>query len=286
MLRTKTKLAIARRLNTATLVTRKMVGRGSDVRARRGGINWELDLNEGIDLAIYWGLYQKIPPRFIRTTVHPASLIVDVGANIGAHALHFACAMQTDGHVIAIEPTDYAFQKLVANVAINPSLRSHITPIHAALGDGAGDDLTDAFYSRWPLKHRDKSYHPEHGGKFEAASGAEYTTLDALVDKLCKKQNASSKIDMIKVDVDGNELSVLKGALRTLSSDRPVLLVEIAPHVQDEVAGRFEALLRLFGDLRYHLENAASGAALPLEASELRRIITFGASIDVVARPL
>jgi hypothetical protein len=87
------------------------------------------------------------------------------------------------------------------------------------------------------------------------------------------------------MDVDGNELQVLKGARATLTTDRPLMLIEITPHVQDEIPRRFEAMMEVLTSLEYKLEDADTGRPLPDSCAELRRLITFGASIDAVARP-
>jgi hypothetical protein len=67
-------------------------------RVRRDGISWDLDLREGIDLYIYlagrfeWGL-----SRILTSLVRPGDTVVDVGANVGAHALPLARAAGAEG---------------------------------------------------------------------------------------------------------------------------------------------------------------------------------------------
>ena len=60
MLSTKSKIRIARALNVAITGARSAVGLDATAEVRRFGLNWRLDLNEGIDLAIYLGRYQNI----------------------------------------------------------------------------------------------------------------------------------------------------------------------------------------------------------------------------------
>lgn len=284
-MRTKTKLRVARALNRLVMAPRKLAGRGACVETRRNGIAWRLDLNEGIDLAIYLGVYQKLPRRVL-TELHVAEILaVDIGANIGSHSLQLARALGEGGRVISIEPTAYAYAKLCSNIASNPLLSNRLIPIHAALDDGNSDHSMGDFYSRWPL--RDSGHlHPEHLGKFENAKGARQMTLDGLLDEVRLAHRVHRKVTFVKIDVDGNELLVMRGGQRTLSSDRPVLLIEIAPHVQDEVSNRLEELIALISTLGYRLEKAGSGKFLPASAPELRRIIKFGASMDVIARPI
>src|SRR5262245_64464986 len=63
MLSTRQKMAIARVLNVAIIGARTVAGRTPRVTVRRRQVTWDLDLNEGIDLAIYLGLYQRSPTR-------------------------------------------------------------------------------------------------------------------------------------------------------------------------------------------------------------------------------
>jgi SAM-dependent methyltransferase len=154
MLSTRQKMAIARVLNAAIVGARTAAGRTPRVSVRRGQVTWDLDLNEGIDLAIYLGLYQRIPRRAARW-IRPGALVLDIGANIGAHSLPLAREVGTDGLVVAIEPSDYAFARLKANAVANPELLPRLVLIQAALSAGAAapaNEETVRFYSRWPLR--------------------------------------------------------------------------------------------------------------------------------------
>ena len=80
-------------------------------------------------------------------------------------------------------------------------------------------------------------------------------------------------------------VGVLRGGAHTFGAERPPMLIEIAPHAQDEVPKRFEALLTTLEGFGYRLENATTGKPMPMCANELRKLIRYGASIDAVARP-
>lgn len=287
MLRTKTKLRIARMLNAVIVGGRSLLGLSPLVESRRGGINWFLDLNEGIDLGIYLSRYQKFSRRVIASFIRQNSLVLDIGANIGSHALPMAKFVGDRGRVVAVEPTQFAYAKLLRNLKSNPELSKRVIPVNAALTEGeTGGASSVAFYSRWPLRASEANRHPEHFGKFESAAGARFLSLDTLMAELRASHQLTSPIAFIKLDVDGNELSVLRGARATLTTDRPVMLIEIMPHVQDEVPQRFEAMMEILTSLGYHLEDADTGKRLPNSCAELRKLINFGASIDAIASPV
>ena len=286
MLRTKTKLQIARLLNTVIVGGRNAVGLGPLVETRRDGIQWKLDLNEGIDLGIYLGRYQKIPQRVLDACISPDALVIDIGANIGSHSLPMAKFVGDRGRVVAVEPTRFAYAKLLDNIRSNPNLENRLIPINAALTEGNPNSAAaGAFYSSWPLRASEADRHPRHLGKVESAEGARFLSLDSLMAELRTSHELASRIAFIKMDVDGNELQVLKGAYATLTVHRPVMLIEIMPHVQDEVPQRFESMIEVLTSLGYSLEDAETGKPLPNSCAELRKLIKFGASIDAVARP-
>jgi len=286
MLSTKHKIEIARLLNRAIVGALSIAGRPSRVVARRRNVTWKLDLNEGIDFAIYLGVYQRIPQRVTRWIV-PGALVLDIGANIGAHSLLLAQAVGPHGHVIAIEPTDYGFSCLKANAELNSDLLPRLILVQAALTTGAeradqGDQTQ--FFARWPLNDNDTQRHPKHMGKLETAKDARFFGLDTLLAEIRAERSIDQPVAFIKLDVDGHELEVLLGGSKTLAEQRPPILIEIAPHVQDEVPGRFQAVLEILSSHGYQLETSQSGGSLPMSASALRTIITDGASIDAIAR--
>jgi hypothetical protein len=93
MLSTKEKMRVLRTVSTVVLGARAALARDRRVVVRRRGINWRLDLSEGIDLAIYLGFYQRIPQRVAETWIRPGSVAFDIGANIGAHSFPLALSL-------------------------------------------------------------------------------------------------------------------------------------------------------------------------------------------------
>jgi FkbM family methyltransferase len=285
MLSTRQKMAIARLLNVAIVGARTVAGRTPRVSVRRRQVAWNLDLNEGIDLAIYLGLYQRIPRRAARC-IRPRALVLDIGANIGAHSLPLAREVGADGLVVAVEPGDYAFARLKANAAANPELLPRLVLIQAALTADAAAPVSEEtvrFYSRWPLRGGGSDRHPRHLGAPETAGAARFLTLDTLLQELRRNNAIERPVTFIKLDVDGHELDVLRGATHTLATEKPPILIEIAPHVQDEVPPRLDDLLGVLAAHGYRLEAPDSGERLPLSAPALRALIRDGASIDALA---
>ena len=118
-----------------------------------------------------------------------------------------------------------------------------------------------------------------------STDGAHWTTLDDLLDSVQSLLNGA-KLDFVKLDVDGNELQVLRGARRSLLRMRPSLLVEIAPYVQNERTDGLSDLLREIDGLGYRLRRAEDGAPLQCSAATMMRLIPLGAGVDVLCSPV
>ena len=120
---TRVKLFIARILYLLV----HMLLRNNIHRIRRKGIVYQVDLSEGVDLSLFlFGSFQDHVTSQKYVQLEDDAVIFDVGANIGGMALRFAQQVPR-GHVYAFEPTDFAFSKLLNNLALNPHLAKAIT---------------------------------------------------------------------------------------------------------------------------------------------------------------
>src|SRR5665647_3509078 len=127
MLTTKQKVAIASAAQAIVMAARSFTGSGAFAKVTRRGLRWNLDLREGIDFSIWlFGAFEVGTVRAYEKLIKPGNIVLDIGANIGAHVLHLARAVGPQGKLYAFEPTDYAFDKLNKNIAENPELKSRI----------------------------------------------------------------------------------------------------------------------------------------------------------------
>jgi FkbM family methyltransferase len=286
MLSTRRKLQIATAISATLRMARSLVGRSDHVEAVRGGLRWSLDLAEGIDLAIYLGVYQRIGKFAAENILIPGTVAIDIGANIGAFTLPLAASLGDAGHVIAIEPTDFAYEKLRANVGMNPRLSRHVTTIQALLGARDGEAGAEGVFSSWRLGgDAQAARHPEHGGVRMSIAGAVHHSLDSLLESDARLPELAGRISFVKLDVDGHELDVLRGAQDLLRSRRPALLMEMAPYVQDERPGGTKVLLAEIEQLGYRLFDPESGDPLPGDEQGIKRLIPHGSSIDLLCLP-
>jgi FkbM family methyltransferase len=278
MLTTKTKIALARLAQRPVMWGRRLRGVGPQATVRRRGLTWALDLNEGIDFAIYlMGAFEPETVRAYGQIVRPGMTVLDIGANVGAHTLHLARLVGDAGRVVAFEPTDWAFAKLQANLALNPEIARRVTPIQAFLVDRDDREVAAEVPASWPLDGRD--VHPKLRGRAMTVAGATATTLDAWL-----AQAKVEQVGFVKMDVDGHECSVLAGAAEMLARDRPTILLEISPYILEVRGGSLGALLGQLEAAGYRLHGLGDGAPLPRDRVALAGAIPTGAGINAIAR--
>src|SRR5262249_11173274 len=147
-------------------------------------------------------------------------IVFDIGANIGAHTLGLARSVGYDGRVFAFEPADFAFAKLKRNLALNPELEARTCVHQNLLATEPAAPTQPEIYASWPLKTRDP-VHPKHRGRLVAAHGASVDSIDNF-----SMRAGISRLNLMKLDVDGQEMPVLRGGLGTLAKFRPTLVME------------------------------------------------------------
>jgi FkbM family methyltransferase len=280
ILKTKQKIALAAIAYRILSTARFLFGKNDCVQVRRGGFRWQLDLREGIDFAIYLlGAFESSTADILRKLVRRGDIVIDIGANIGAHTLGLAQSAGSGGQVYAIEPTDFAFAKLKQNLALNPELDARVHAHQILLAAERHAPRQSEIYASWPLKSA-TTVHSKHGGRLVTTQHAEVATLDDFVAR-----SGMERVDLIKIDVDGHEYPVLKGGSETLARFRPILVMEMSPYIHAEENYKFEDLIGLLGQHGYSLQDTDHQSSVPLDADQLRRMIPDGSSINVIAHP-
>jgi FkbM family methyltransferase len=203
---------------------------------RIDGMDYELDLGETIDLNLFLGEFERDIHVLSAEFCRPGMVVADIGANIGAHTLLFAGAVAPSGRVLAFEPTDYAFGKLERNASLNRGVVP-IETVHVALSDTTGPEREVDFRSSWPT----------FGKRRDGISHVGFDTFDAW----CARNGVES-VDVIKLDVDGHEYPIVRGAEGMIRRSWPVIFIECGKWHFD---GSGNPLARL-QELGYTLEHA------------------------------
>jgi FkbM family methyltransferase len=172
----------------------------------------------------------------------PGVVAVDCGANVGVHTVEWGRQMQAWGHVWAFEAQEKIFYALAGNVVLNNCL--NVTARHCAVGASCGsigvpqpDYLVPSSYGSLELRQRAQHEYIGQTIDYGRTEQVPLISLDSL---------ALPRLDFIKIDVEGMEAEVLRGAEAAIRAHRPSMLVEIIKSDRPEIEG----LLRGWG---YHL---------------------------------
>lgn len=172
-----------------------------------------------------FGAYEYEELSFFKRYLNKQSVVLDIGANTGHHSLFFSRFAK---EVYAFEPYQKMFQIMEKRIRDNSI--SNITTCNFGLGES--NQSLDFYAPIGQNKGVGSFVRNEVGesiGKLEIRKGDD-VVLGLGVDK----------IDFIKIDVEGMEISVLKGLLDTIRTYKPVMFIEMSP----------ESQVTLFNDLK------------------------------------
>lgn len=167
--------------------------------------------------------------------VNSDSIVCDIGANIGNHSVYFGKVLGA-ARVLAFEPQPHCYETLMANIALN-GLEERATGYNCLVGAKTGSGQLAKFNAR------------NLGGTAFAASGSGDIALVALDDALAEHDLA--RLDLIKIDVEGMQMEVLRGAEGILAKRHPTIWVELL--ARDNVFDEAAAYLAQFGYKPKHI---------------------------------
>ncbi|HCN04581.1 MAG TPA: hypothetical protein DIS79_03090 [Bacteroidetes bacterium] len=206
----------------------------------RHGFKMYLDISEYLQSYMYmFGAYELPTVKLIRNTFQGESSFLDIGAQMGYITLEAAVANKR-GHVFAFEPEPANFTRLIDNISINSinSIRTYNTALGATTGDldlylaEANSGAHSAFQSNANVS--------------EKKVRVPMRTLDSIVE-----QDSIKDISMIKLDVEGYELEVLRGATQVLRQHKPMLIVELNDEIQQAAGSSSSGVKQLLGSFGY-----------------------------------
>jgi FkbM family methyltransferase len=220
-----------------------------------------IDLSDhAIGLNILRGQYEQDEIRFVRGLLKPGDTAIDVGGHIGFFTMQMAAQVGPSGRVYAFEPLDSNADLLERSIAEN-GFGDRVRFQRAAAGDAPGTaTLTfpvETLNSGGAYLLRDGTA-PLTGNRTRVVP---LVALDAL--------DLRRPVRFIKMDVEGAEPQVLRGAARILAGDRPVILSELHPTQLERASGitaaQFLAQIAAFGYRAHRLEHGGIGA--PVDAA-------------------
>lgn len=206
-----------REISAATLYVRHVV---------RPGVLLDLPATSDLSRFVYVDDLEGTERRLLASLLRPGDLFIDVGANFGLYTVDAANLVGPSGAVLAFEPSANAYDNLCHNIALGQFTNVDARPM--ALSDRPGHavlkvsrDGRDA-WNTFGVSLHESAHEPQPVAT---------ETLDSILGSLPTGQRPA----LIKIDVEGWEYHVVRGAAQLLGrDDAPLLQVEFAP-------GYFEA---------------------------------------------
>lgn len=205
--------------------------------------------------SFYHGFSEMQELKLFQSLARQTDTIYDIGANVGLYSL-LGGRVNSKNKIYAFEPDSFVFGRLKENIKINGL--ENIEANQYAIGDSVElkklysltndvNTTTSSLYLGQTLQ-----FYPDEEVKNEII---QQTTIDHLV-----YYELQAKPNLLKIDVELNELNVLKGAQRTLHELKPIILIEIFnaeiktqfnPKLANEIDHNYtksiEKILRIFG---------------------------------------
>jgi FkbM family methyltransferase len=208
----------------------------------------------------------------------PDPLVFDIGANVGFVATQLAQATKTaDCRIFAFEAVHQTFEKLTESIRVL-GLQSQIVPVCCAVSEQGDGVCSIAFNPRESLfaQVRQDALNLRAGTSLAWCS---IVTLDAVAHSIGRKPT------LLKIDVEGHEAHVLRGARGLLrAADAPVICFELNPTTLGEVGSSAEAVAAELGAYECYYLDDFEGQKLPL-GHEIADMSSLTWPCNVLAAP-
>jgi FkbM family methyltransferase len=160
---------------------------------------------------------------FLRRTIQPGDVVLDVGGFLGAYAILAARWAGPSGRVVTFEPTAWTAGIAREHFRMNPE-GERVTLIEAAVSDRAGR----ARFATFDQAYRNQIIAGEPDGSNHQSQ--HYSVPTVTIDDVCRERGL--RPTLIRMDVQGAEFAALEGARRTIQDGRGRLRLVVEMHPQ------------------------------------------------------
>jgi FkbM family methyltransferase len=187
-------------------------------------------------------LYKNISDRkriaLIKKFIKPGMTVLDIGANIGFYSILFSKLVGRKGSVIAFEPDTLNFKHLRANT----KKLANVTACQFACSDKT-EKLKLYRSNRFNVDHQ----------TFDSGEGRRYIETEAI--SIDDYFSSDEKVDFIKIDVQGYDYYVVKGAIKTINNSSYLgILGELWPYALNKAGVMPNQYLKLLRDLGFSVQ--------------------------------
>jgi FkbM family methyltransferase len=204
--------------------------------------------------------------QFLRTFVKPGEIVIDVGANVGFFTKRFANWVSNGGFVIAVEPEESNFRQLQRNL-----YKSDTAPVVKTVQGVMAEQHGTLKLSVNPVHPGDHKIGPE---------GIDVTAF--TIDELVRKESAT-RVCLVKIDVQGAEERVIRGAQETIKRDHPAILVEVDDEALRQMGSSAERVVTLLMDFGYVIQRLRKNSSMgQIPMAEALKMCSNGRYVDLL----
>lgn len=234
-----------------------------------GRFKINIDLSQFIDSQLYYlGVFEAETVETIEKLVRPGDVVFDVGANIGYMTLILGSRVGEKGKVVAFEPSTWAFDRLVKNVKLN-NMRQVVCE-HVGLST---------------VTEKNVKLTVPYGYRLDGKNTAVDETVDIFsLDDLVQTRGIQ-RLDFVKIDTDGMEAAIIRGALSTLERFQPRIIFELGPGHLEAHNASADDVLDTLADLEYGFFHTKSLQAFD-NIKEAATALLKNETLNIVAMPV
>lgn len=177
------------------------------------------------------GTYDTFLFEAIQTLQPTGKIILDIGAHIGYHSFYFSRLIGPKGNVFTFEPNKKNVERIQIILDKNPDMAKNVSVFDCAVSDTVGtatfntnEDIESGRSTGNFLGSADTFWDKE---VYTKKGFVETKVKTVTIDSFGKEFGITSTPDIIKIDVEGAEYSVLQGAKQTLLTKKPILFIEV-----------------------------------------------------------
>jgi FkbM family methyltransferase len=191
------------------------------------------------------GSWEEFETDLIFNILKQGDVVVDIGANIGYYTIIAAGIVGKEGKIFAFEPEPGNFELLSKNVTLNGFSNIHLQ--NKAISDKNGN--VRLYLDKANLgapSFSEKNIFIEKGNFIDVKT----LTLDGYLED----SKFDQKLDFIKIDAEGAEGLIIKGAQKSLQDNNAIILMEFWPYGQKNIGTDPQKLLNTLSDLKYKIK--------------------------------
>lgn len=236
------------------------------VRIPNLGGAYEIDFRSHILLRVLRKkAYEPELVELTARTLDPDRDILDIGANVGLLTVFFARSIHSPHKVLSVEPTPLAQSYLRRNIERN-RVADKVVVFDGLVTENPGSYDLHVIPGKEEYSSLGNIVHQSTQGETFKVIQVAGETVDNLVDRFGVRPG------FVKIDTEGAELFVLRGAIQTLRRERPVLLMELSDRLLASLGCSSQQVFDLLRENGYRLVNAdnlSATVSTPYEGSIL-----------------